>query len=141
GRVGVADSRIAGSPVRYPVGDIPAGSFFKSLNYIQYAVTLTGAQVVSYYARTFRQFIERFEVANSQIHYVDIIAYAGAVVSRVIVTKDRQFLQLSDGYLGDIRHQVIRDIVGILTNAPAFMGTDRVEIAEQRYIPRFIGRV
>src|SRR5699024_1842770 len=104
GWISIADSRIAGPPVRYLIGDIPAGSFFKGLNYIKDAVALAGAQVIGYYPRTFRQFLERFEVTNSQIHHVDIIAYAGTLRDSIFDTKGRQLYQFSNGYLGDIMH-------------------------------------
>ena len=48
-------------------------------------------------------------------------------------------LQLADGDLGDVGHQVVGDAVGILTDATAHVGTDGVEVTEQNHGPFGVG--
>ena len=73
-------------------------------------------------------------MAAGQIHHMDIVAHAGAIRGGVVVAKDVHFFQLADRHLGDIRHQVIGDAVGVLTDEAGLVGADGVEVAQQRHI-------
>ncbi len=69
-------------------------------------------------------------MAGRQIHDVDIITNAGAVGGWIVIAVHRHGFQLTNRNLGDVRHQVIGDTVGILTNSTRWMGADWVEIAQ-----------
>ena len=51
-----------------------------------------------------------------QVDYMNIIAHAGAVRCVIVIAEDMKFLELSDRDLRNIRHQVVRDTVRILTH-------------------------
>ena len=71
---------------------------------------------------------QRFEgsfVAFSEIHHVDEVAHAGAVVGGPIASKNFEFLATADSNLGDERKQVVGDAQGVFSDATAGMGTRR----------------
>ena len=49
-------------------------------------------------------------MCGSKVHHVDIVAYTGSVMGRVIVSEDTEPLAFSDCYLRDIRHQVNENV-------------------------------
>ena len=77
----------------------------------------------------------------SQIEYVYIISHAGAVVRRVIVAEDAESLQFTNCHLRNIRHKVVGDTVGVLSDESALVRSDWVEISEQGDIKGIIGFV
>ena len=87
------------------------------------------------HARFIRQLLHGRHVTVGQIHYVDVVAHAGAVFGRVVVAKNRQRLATAYRYLGDIRHQVVRNALRIFTHVARRMGADRVEVAQQGDAP------
>ena len=76
-----------------------------------------------------------------QIDHVDIIAHAGAVGRGVIVAEHVQAVQLADGDLRDIGHEVVGDAVRVLADQTALMRADGVEIAQQHDAPLVVGGV
>jgi len=74
-------------------------------------------------------------MALGQVHHVDVIAHAGAIVGVIIVAKDAELLQLARGHLGDVGHQIIGNAGGILANAAGLVGADGVEVAQQHHTP------
>ena len=71
---------------------------------------------------------------------MNVVAYAGAVMGRVVVTKHLKLGQPANGHLGDIRHQVVGNAVRIFADAPRGMRPHRIEIAQQRDMPLRISR-
>ena len=61
---------------------------------------------------------------------MDIIAAAGAVRCRVIVTENREMIASADSNLRDIRHQIVRNTLRILTDASALVCAYRIKIVE-----------
>jgi hypothetical protein len=52
------------------------------------------------------------------------------ITSRIIVTKDREELTLTNSNLSEERHQVVGDTSGVLTQDTGRMGTGRVEVTK-----------
>ena len=52
----------------------------------------------------------------NKILYVDIVAGAGAVASRVVISENFQRSASADGNLGNERHQIVRNAVRIFTD-------------------------
>mmetsp|Transcript_19809 Transcript_19809/g.45638 ORF Transcript_19809/g.45638 Transcript_19809/m.45638 type:complete len:205 (-) Transcript_19809:150-764(-) len=52
----------------------------------------------------------------------------------VVVAKDREVCSLAHRHLLDIRHQIVRDALGVLPNPPRGMRSDRVEVAQQAHV-------
>ena len=74
-----------------------------------------------------------------QIHHMDVVPDAGAVVGGVVVAEYAQLLELAHGNLGDIGHQVVGNAVGILADGAALVGADGVEVAKEHHIPLGVG--
>ncbi len=74
-------------------------------------------------------------MALGQIHHVDVIPDAGAVVGGVVVAIDAELFPAADGGLGDVGHQVIGNAPGILADQAALVGADGVEIPQQHHAP------
>ena len=70
-----------------------------------------------------------------QIHNMDIIPHPGSVRRIIIIAEYTQFFQLTYRHLRNIRHQVIRYSVGILTYGTALMRPNGIKVAQQDYIP------
>ena len=78
-------------------------------------------------------------MALGQIHHVDIVPDAGAVVGGIVAAEHMELLQLAHGHLGDVGHQVVGDAVGVLTDQTGFMGADGVEVAQQGHVHGGVG--
>ena len=70
-----------------------------------------------------------------QVYYMDVITYAGSVGGIIIITENTQLFQLANCHLCDVRHQVVGDTVGVLTNGTALACSDRVEVMKQEHVP------
>ena len=82
---------------------------------------------------------ERLQVAAGEIDNVDVVAYAGAVGRGVVAAEYRQFGQRAGSHAADIGQQVVGDAFGVFADAPAGVGADGVEIAQQHGAPARIG--
>ena len=78
-------------------------------------------------------------MAESQVDNMDIVAHASAVRGRIVVAADVEALELADGDLSDIGHEVAGDSVGILADAPALVRADGIEVAEDGHAPLAVG--
>ena len=102
---------------------------------VQNAVADAGAEVDDLGPPVRLGIAQRGEVALRQIDYVDIIAHAGTVVRRVVITKHTKALPFADSHLGDIRHEVIRYAVRVLADTSGRMRADRIEVTQQHHVP------
>ena len=101
---------------------------------IQHTVAVAGAQIADEEAALGLQLPDSADMAAGQVHDVDVVAHAGAVGGGVVVAEDVDFFQLADGDLGDVRHQVIGDAVGVLADEAGLVGTDGVEVPQQGHV-------
>lgn len=69
-------------------------------------------------------------MAVGQIYNVNIITHTRTVRRGIIITKYRQIRQLARGNLTNIWQKIIGNAVGMLANQAAFMGANRIEIAQ-----------
>ena len=61
---------------------------------------------------------------------MDVIAYASAVGSGVVVAKDQDFVPHADGDLHDIWHEIVWRADGVFADQPTGVGTDGVEVSQ-----------
>ena len=71
-----------------------------------------------------------------QVDDVDVVAHAGAVRGGVVVAEHPQPRQLPDRDLRDEGQQVVRDAVRVLADPAAGVRAHRVEVAQDRDVPR-----
>ena len=69
-------------------------------------------------------------VAFCQIHYVDVIAYAGAVMGGPVAAKHLELFEAADGDLGHEGEKVVGDAERIFPDLSAGVGAHWVEIPE-----------
>ncbi len=62
---------------------------------------------------------------------MNVIPHAGTIRCRVVITKYGEFGTAAHCHLGNIRHQVIGNALGIFAHQAAGMGSYRIEIAQQ----------
>lgn len=74
-------------------------------------------------------------MALGQVHYMNVIANASTVGGGVVVAKDAEVLSLAYGHLGNERHEVVGDTVGVLANGAANVRAYGVEVAQDGYLP------
>ena len=84
--------------------------------------------------------VQRLQVTVSQVNHVDVVAHAGAVNGRVVVTEDVQVLAATHSNLRDEGHQVVRDARRVLTDTAGLVRTNGVEVTQQSNVPLGIGR-
>ena len=65
------------------------------------------------------------------IHNVYVISYARVIGSIVVCAKNLHKWPLADSHLCHVGYKVIGDPLRILTDPPAWMGTNRIEIPQQ----------
>ena len=66
---------------------------------------------------------------------MNVITHAGSVGGIIIITEDTQLFQLANCHLCDVRHQVVGDTIGVLTDGAALVCSDRVEVTKQDHVP------
>ena len=74
-------------------------------------------------------------MALGQVHHMDIVSHAGAVVGIVVIAVDAELLPAADGYLGDIGHQIVGDTSGVLADQAGLVGADGIEVPQQDHAP------
>ena len=134
GGVGVALRDITGAARVDYIGDLLTAGLGESVDHIQHAVALASAQIADEEAAAGLQLADGAHMAPSQIHNVDVVTHTGAVRGGVVVAKDVHLFQLAHSHLGNVGHQVVGDAVGVLADQAALVGTDGVEVAQQRHI-------
>ena len=93
-----------------------AACFLKCVDHIEYAVAFAGSEVVNGNALVVSQFLDGFYMAACQVNNMDVIADTSSVRSIVVITENADALEFSDGNLCDIRKQVVRDALRILSD-------------------------
>ena len=63
-----------------------------------------------------------------QVYNVDVVTDAGSVRSVVVIAKDAKTYQLAHSHLRDIREQIVRDTLRVLSDTAGFMSSDRVKV-------------
>jgi hypothetical protein len=58
-----------------------------------------------------------------------------AIVGWIVCSKDLETRKFSNRHLGDERKQVVWDSLGILSNVPAWMSSDGIEVTQQSNLP------
>ena len=112
-----------------------AACFLECVDHIEYAVAFAGSEVVNGNALVVSQFLDGFYMAACQVNNMDVIADTSSVRSIVVITENADALEFSDGNLCDIRKQVVRDALRILSDKAALMRSDRIEVTKQDNIP------
>ena len=123
-RIRIAGVNISGTPALDDVRNFKSVCSFKGLHHVQHRVTNTGAQVKDLDAAVFLNGLQCLDMTLCQINHMDIVADAGSVRCVIVVSEYVQLLQLSNGNLRDIRHQVVRNTVRIFTDQAGSMRTD-----------------
>ena len=65
-----------------------------------------------------------------EIDHMDVVAHAGAVNRRPVAAEDAQPFASANGHLRDEGHQIIGHSLRVLTDAPARMRTNRIEVTQ-----------
>ena len=82
--------------------------------------------------------LQSSNVSTSKVHNMDIVAYTSTIVCVIIITEHTKLGAFTNSSLSDIRHQIVRYAIGILTNSTALVSTYRIEIAKQYNIPLIV---
>ncbi len=138
GGVGEAFGHIAGAALYDLVGDFFAGGLLESFDHVEHRVAVAGAEVDGEYPFVLCQVLQGFEVAAGEVHDVDVVADPRAVVGVVVAAEDAEAVAFTDGGLGNERHEVVGNAVGVFANGARLVRTDGVEIAQQSDAPRLV---
>ena len=111
------------------------------MDHIQNTVSVSGSEIIDINTASCRQFCKCFHMAAGQIHNMNIIAYTGAVRRVIVISEDADLRQLADCNLRNIRQQIVRNPLRILTDHTALMCADRIEVAKQHNIPLIVRSV
>ena len=104
---------------------------FKSMDKFQNGNAMSCSQVNSLHTGMGCGIFQRFQMSNGQIDHMEVIPLAGAVRRWIVTTKDGQFFQLSRRNPAYIRHQIVGDSVGIVSQKARLMGTDGIKVPQQ----------
>src|SRR5690606_23698659 len=74
--------------------------------------------------------LERREMPAGEVHDMDVVAHARAVVRGIVAAEDRQRLATADGDLRYEGHQVVGNAPRILADQPARMRPGGIEVAQ-----------
>lgn len=102
--------------------------------HLAHAVAAPGAQIDHQALALALQVIDGIHMRARQIHHMQIVAHAGAVVGGIVVAEDLQCRATPHCHLCDVGHQVVRYASRIFAQIPAGVRTHRVEVAQQRRV-------
>ena len=111
-----------------------AAGLFIGVEDVQHAVSLAGAQIAYEESAVLLQLVQGRHMALGQVHHMDVVPHAGAVMGGPVAAEDVEAFQLSRRHLGDIGHQIIGNAVGVLADFPGGMGADGVEVTQERHV-------
>lgn len=83
-----------------------SASLFKRVDYIQHAVTYSGAEIVGVNAGLIA-FLDCLDVSERKVYDVNVIAHARSVGSGIVVAEHAYFLALATRYLSDVGGKVV----------------------------------
>lgn len=120
------------------VGDRLADGLFEGPQHLQDRGALAGSEVPAADSGPGRDVVQGGDVSFGEVHNVDVVALGSAVRGVVVATEDHELFPAAYGHLGNERNEVVRDALGILADAARRMGADRVEVAQQCYVPSLV---
>ncbi|OMG93031.1 hypothetical protein BIZ92_01490 [Achromobacter xylosoxidans] len=107
---------------------------FECAQHFKHAISATGPEI-EFDALRWQHLFYRFYMPDCQVDDVYVVTHPCAVRSRIVVAPNIQFLTEPDRDLRNIWHQIIWRIFWIFADQPAFVGSDRIEIAQNGDIP------
>ena len=108
----------------------------KCIDDIKNTVADTGSQIIDPdTALLFGQLVQCLYMAVCQVYHVNVITDTGSVRSVIVIAEYAQAYQLANCHLCNVRKQVVRDTLRILTDTAGLMSSDRVKVAKQHYLP------
>ena len=110
------------------MGEGLAGDLFEGGDHFEDGGGATGAEIVGGEAGL--QAANSDEVTASEVDNVDVIAETGAVGCFVIVAKNMKLREFAGGDFHDVRHEVVRDAVGVLAEETGDVVADGIEVAK-----------
>ena len=135
--IGHGDGGIARSPVDEGVGDVLSAGGGEGVDHVENTGPIAAAEVAGEVLwPLIEQGFEGGFVAFCQIHHVDVIAHAGAVMGGPVAAEHLELIATADSDLGDEREEVVGDAQGVFSDATAGMGAHGVEVAEGCDAPR-----
>src|SRR5699024_8175572 len=117
------------------IRDLFSACLAECLDHIEYGISVSCSQVVDRYSRLLFQFLNCADMADRKVYYMDVVADTCSIRCVIVVAEYSKALKFSDRNLCDIRDQVVRDSLRILSDETALMCSDRVEVTEQDNIP------
>ena len=103
----------------------------KSLDYLKHACPIAAAEVAGEVLwLLIKQGGEGGAVAFSEIHHVDVITHAGAVMGGPVAAKHLKLFAAADGHLRHEREEVVWDAEGVFPDLSAGVGSHGVEVAK-----------
>ena len=141
GGIAPVGSDVTGAALANHIGQLLAAGLGEGGDDLEHRSAGAGAQVKDLDAGLAVHPVERGHVTRGQIAHMDVVANAGTIGRGVVVAKDLNGLELANGDLGDVGHQVVGDTLGVLADQARRMGTDGVEVTEQHDIPFGVGGV
>ena len=71
------------------------------------------------------------EMRGGKVNNMDIVTLARAIARVIVIAENAQHIPPTDCDLGNERHQIVGNIIGVFTNQSRFMCSDRIEISKQ----------
>ena len=126
--VGVELREVAGTARSEGMGEGLAGDLFEGSDHFEDRGGATGAEIVGGEAGL--QTANSGEVTASEVDDVDVVAETGAVGCFVIVAKNMKLREFAGGDFHNVRHEVVRDAVGVLAEETGDVVADGIEVAK-----------
>ena len=77
-------------------------------------------------------------MAQSQIDNVDVVTNSSSIVCLVVVSEHLNMVPSSDGNLRNVGDQIVRNSSRVLSDSSTRMRADRIEVAQERNVPRAV---
>ena len=105
------------------------------MNHVKNTVTLSCSQIINIHTVGVVKLLQCFYVSFRQIHHMDIVTDSSAVRRIVIISKHTDLFELAYSHLSNIRRQIIRDTLRILSDLPALVSAYRIKVTQQDHRP------
>ena len=138
GRIAIAGSYVACTSWLYDIRYFNTIHFDEGVDHIQHAIAMTSAHIINAQTTFTLNGFQSGHMTCGQVANMDVITNTSAVMCWVIITKHTQFLTFAYSNLCNIWHQVVRYTVRVLAYSSRSMCTNRIEIAQEHYVPIWV---
>ena len=127
----IHSGNITGAALGHHVGNGDAIDLLKRVQQFLDARAAAGTEVEDLNALHMLQLLNGEAMAPCEVANMNIVAKASAILCFIVIAEDSEMIDLAGSNRYDTGHQIVGDIIGVLSDQTALMRTDGVKVAQK----------